>query len=232
MQKIIIAILISFIALSGCTQNQDPLTACAQVITPAVSPEGTCSEFPTPCDVPKGFTLVDSCDEPEPQPEPEPEPEEPVIEPAPIIPTPEPIPEPQSKFDFNAELKYCEYDGLFQKYNWMYRIRNNTDNRPTYGAKVWMKIDELDKAQVKTIQDNYTKNQVLWEELQYSHTKYGTFRGQVWDIRNVETPGDFDFKLIYCEPEFDKKDTCTESTGIVIAEGNTSELCDIAGQID
>ncbi|MFH1391393.1 MAG: hypothetical protein ABIH20_03735, partial [Candidatus Diapherotrites archaeon] len=141
-----------------------------------------------------------------------------------------PAPVVNQKFDFDAELKYCEFDGLLKKYSFFYQIRNRTDNRPTYGAKVWMKIDEIDKAQVKTIQSNYKKDQILWEELEYSHVTYGTFRGQVWDIRNIEVPGDFDFQLIYCEPEFDKKDTCTEATGIVIAEGNTSEVCDMPGQ--
>ena len=35
---------------------------CAQVITPAQNPEtGECREFPTPCDVPEGWVIVDSC---------------------------------------------------------------------------------------------------------------------------------------------------------------------------
>ena len=35
---------------------------CAQVITPAQNPEtGECREFPTPCDVPEGWVVVDSC---------------------------------------------------------------------------------------------------------------------------------------------------------------------------
>jgi len=35
---------------------------CIQVITPAISPEGICKEFPTPCDVPNGWKIVDKCE--------------------------------------------------------------------------------------------------------------------------------------------------------------------------
>ena len=34
---------------------------CIQVITPATSPDGTCKEFPTPCDVPSDWKKVDKC---------------------------------------------------------------------------------------------------------------------------------------------------------------------------
>jgi len=35
--------------------------ACAQVITNAISPSGECRTFPTPCDVPEGWTTVNNC---------------------------------------------------------------------------------------------------------------------------------------------------------------------------
>lgn len=35
--------------------------ACIQVITPAVSPSGECREFPTPCDVPLGWSKTGEC---------------------------------------------------------------------------------------------------------------------------------------------------------------------------
>ncbi|MDP3014802.1 MAG: DUF5667 domain-containing protein [bacterium] len=35
--------------------------ACIQVITPAISPNGICKEFPTPCDVPAGWKKVEKC---------------------------------------------------------------------------------------------------------------------------------------------------------------------------
>ena len=35
--------------------------ACVQVITPAISPEGICKNFPTPCDVPTGWKKVEKC---------------------------------------------------------------------------------------------------------------------------------------------------------------------------
>lgn len=35
---------------------------CIQVITPARNPQtGECKQFPTPCDVPEGWTKVSSC---------------------------------------------------------------------------------------------------------------------------------------------------------------------------
>lgn len=34
---------------------------CVQVIAPAISPEGICKEFPTPCEVPAGWKGVDKC---------------------------------------------------------------------------------------------------------------------------------------------------------------------------
>ncbi len=40
-------------------------TICIQVITPAKNPTtGECKEFPTPCDVPKGWTKVNACPSP------------------------------------------------------------------------------------------------------------------------------------------------------------------------
>ncbi|MCR4335708.1 MAG: hypothetical protein NUV57_04175 [archaeon] len=261
MNKIILILIVLLMTLAGCTQQTPEGQTCVQVITPAISPEGNCTEFPTPCDVPKGFTLVESCDADE-----QGTSEEPIIggdadehgcigsagyswceikdkclriweeaceKETEIIPNLDDIiPQTPSKFNFESDLKYCEYDGLFEKYTWFYQIKNTTDNLPTYGAKVWMKLDEIDKAQVKTIQGNYKKDRILWEELQYSHITYGTFRGQVWDIRNVDTNLTVDYQLIYCEPEFDTKESCTASTGIVIAEGNTSEDCNIAGEVN
>jgi len=35
--------------------------ACIQVITPAISPEGICKNFPTPCDVPTDWKKVEKC---------------------------------------------------------------------------------------------------------------------------------------------------------------------------
>lgn len=42
--------------------SNDNKKVCAQVITPALSPEGTCKNFPTPCDVPAGWTKTEKCD--------------------------------------------------------------------------------------------------------------------------------------------------------------------------
>ncbi len=48
-------------ALTGSTKDNSPPELCIQVITPAVSPDGECIEYPTPCDVPDDWTLVSSC---------------------------------------------------------------------------------------------------------------------------------------------------------------------------
>ncbi len=39
----------------------EPGGVCIQVITPATGPDGTCKEFPTPCDVPADWKKVDKC---------------------------------------------------------------------------------------------------------------------------------------------------------------------------
>lgn len=44
------------------TTTPDSPQACVQVITPAKNQQtGECREFPTPCDVPAGWTKVESC---------------------------------------------------------------------------------------------------------------------------------------------------------------------------
>lgn len=42
--------------------SSDNRKVCAQVITPALSPEGTCKNFPTPCDVPEGWKKTAACE--------------------------------------------------------------------------------------------------------------------------------------------------------------------------
>lgn len=42
-------------------QRPNGNTICIQVITPAVSPEGVCKNFPTPCDVPAIWKKTDKC---------------------------------------------------------------------------------------------------------------------------------------------------------------------------
>ncbi|HZX19799.1 MAG TPA: hypothetical protein VFF13_02195 [archaeon] len=227
MEKTFFALaILSIIALSGCIQQNNG-EACAQVITPAIGPDGTCKEFPTPCDVPTGYTLTDACEMNEVQ----------TVPPEQTQPTP---PEqtqqdddtildeifPQ-KFDFESELKFCEYNSLVKKTTMFYQIKNQTDNKPTYGAKIWLNVPEIDYEQAKTIQGRYDKGQILWEEQSYDHIDYGRLRGQYWEIRNQDTNQALDFQLIYCEPEIEDNDEkCTEQNGIMILEGKTDELCE------
>ena len=46
---------------SGIQREQ--INVCIQVITPAISLEGVCKKFPTPCDVPAGWKKVERCPE-------------------------------------------------------------------------------------------------------------------------------------------------------------------------
>ena len=46
------------------TEKSIESPVCIQVITPAMSSEGTCKEFPTPCDVPSGWKEVEKCQVP------------------------------------------------------------------------------------------------------------------------------------------------------------------------
>lgn len=43
------------------TDKEENKNICIQVITPAVSPEGKCQEFSTPCEVPTGWKKIDKC---------------------------------------------------------------------------------------------------------------------------------------------------------------------------
>lgn len=63
--KIFLLGFVLVLATGLITTDQETLATevCAQVITPAVSPEGICKEFPTPCDVPEGWIKVDRCRE-------------------------------------------------------------------------------------------------------------------------------------------------------------------------
>ncbi|MCH7902453.1 hypothetical protein IIC68_01745 [archaeon] len=229
MHKLIFAplLLVALLGLSGCTAPTQGDPQCAQVITPAVGPDGTCTEYPTPCDVPVGHTLVDSC---ETEQEVTPPVEEPVVEPEPEVPFIEPpvIPQPEPEFIFDPELRFCEYNSLFKKYTFLYQIRNRTDNIPTYQAKIFMRADEIDYAQAKTIQNTYEKDRILWQD-QRIDVVGTSYTGQLWDIRNVDTNIALDFQLIYCEPEFATKELCTAQNGIVIVEGNTADVCTNAG---
>ncbi len=248
-------IILTILINAGCVQEESQ--ECVQVETSAQAPTGECEVFPTPCDIPKGYTLVEKC-----------EPEIPV---EPIV-TPEPVdlcagitcedncrgttkllngtcvegtciydletdnskdcgyvaPVPQ-KYDFDANLVFCEFNSLFEKYTLFYQIRNRTDNRPTYKSSIWLKVPELEYAQKRTIQSKYEKDKILWEDQQYSYLSTN-YRGQYWEIRNLDTNMSLDFQLIFCEPEFSEKEDCTLQNGILIVEGNTAELCRIVGQ--
>lgn len=46
---------------AGSAAPKETPESCIQVITPAISPENTCKEFPTPCDMPEDWKKVDKC---------------------------------------------------------------------------------------------------------------------------------------------------------------------------
>jgi len=47
---------------NSASKNKAASSACAQVITPAISPEGECKNFSTPCDVPDDWKKTDKCE--------------------------------------------------------------------------------------------------------------------------------------------------------------------------
>lgn len=55
-------ILLFVLAAMSLFAAQPRAEVCAQVITYAKSPTGECAQYPTPCDVPSGYTTVASCD--------------------------------------------------------------------------------------------------------------------------------------------------------------------------
>ena len=256
MKIFLAALILAAIALAGCAQ-QPPQQVCPQVITPATSPSGQCTEFPTPCDVPKGFTLVEKCEQrPEPAPEPEPEIDlcegvncadkcegttslrggacaegqceyANVAENSPecgYVP-----PELFGKYDFDTNLVFCDYQSPPNKFVLFYQIRNRTENIPTYGSTIWIKVPEIDYAQQKTIQSRYEKDRILWEDKQYTYLSK-TYKGQDWEIRNLDSNAALDFQLIYCEPENSTVESCTPQNGVLIHQGNTGILCRSPGQ--
>ncbi len=81
----------------AATSKETP-EVCIQVITPAISSENVCKEFPTPCDVPADWKKVDRCPQPTVAPLPVP-----VSTPAP---TQAPIPVP-AKTSAPATLVAC-----------------------------------------------------------------------------------------------------------------------------
>ena len=232
---------------AGCSQQNAPPQGkvCAQVITYATSPNGECRQYPTPCDVPAGFSVVPSCTTPA----------------ADLCagvscenncigttlysygtcsqgacsyasqtPNDPSCTRPEAqKYQFDSNLLFCEFDGLLKKYTLFYQIRNRTETPPTYRSTIWLKVSQLpDYGYVKTIQRSYAKDRVLWENQRYTAVNE-SFNGQFWEIRNQDTNSSLDYKLIFCEPEFSTKDKCTEENGIVIDSGNTADVCRIAG---
>ncbi|HLC79911.1 MAG TPA: hypothetical protein VJG83_05845 [archaeon] len=126
------------------------------------------------------------------------------------------------KYDFNAELQKCFYDNTIPKYSIAYKIRNLTDNIPALQSKIWLFVPALNYASGKTVQREYTKNKVMWEEQAVTFAG-STIRGQYWEIKTKS--GDYNFMVIFCEPQYAKEELCNSETGIIVASGNTKELC-------
>src|SRR3989344_16814 len=226
---------LGLLLLSGCTQQEQ--NACAQIITPAVSPDGTCREYPTPCDVPDGYTVVEKCAAS-------------ANLCAGIVCEDKCVGSTlytnglcsngkcnynqqfdnsacvvqEENFQFDANLVFCDYDAISKKYVLFYQIRNRTDNIPTYRSSIWLNVPALNYGNERTIQASYKKNQILWENQSYSFLGE-RFRWQAWEIRDQNIFLPLDFELIYCEPEFSDNGECTSQNGVLIAQGNTAQLC-------
>ncbi len=128
----------------------------------------------------------------------------------------------EAKYDFNASMEKCVYNDATGKYTLAYKIRNTKDNIVPEQSKIWLFVPALNYATGKTVQHEYAKNQVMWEE--QGITLVGTrIRGQYWDFK--AKTGDYNFMLVLCEPEFAAQEDCSPETGVVVATGSTEEFC-------
>ena len=214
MKIFLAALILAAIALAGCAQQQTQ-QVCPQVITPATSPSGQCTEFPTPCDVPKGFTLVEKCEQ-RPEPAPEPEPEIDLCEGVNCA----------DKCEGTTSLRggacaegQCEY-------------ANVAENSPECGyvpPELFGKYDFDTNLVFCEYESPPNKFVLFWEDKQYTYLSK-TYKGQDWEIRNLDSNAALDFQLIYCEPENSTVESCTPQNGVLIHQGNTGILCRSPGQ--
>lgn len=250
MKKFFLVAIVALVALAGCSEKKSPeQLECSKKTIYAISPEGVCAALEDPCYTPENFEVVEKC------PEVPGEPQAglcagiscadkcengarlengscsegkcvygSVVENSPLC-TFGPSPPAQTKYDFDVNLLFCEYNSPPNSYDFFYQIRNRTENSPTYKSVVWMKAPEIDYGQQKTIQATYKKGQLLWEEKRISYLGK-SFRGQEWQIRNLDSNRELLFQLIFCEPEYSEEGQCTAANGIVLHEGKTSEFCE------
>jgi len=175
-------LIVSAIVIAGCTQpapeqnhNQEQQQEqqeemCAQVITPAISQDGTCIEFPTPCDVPDGYTLTQTCE----------------------------TNEMASAYSFDTNLLFCDYLPTESKYILFYQIRNQSGEKPLDGHTIWISVPEKDYSQKKTLQGEYETNKILWEKSVFYYGSKN-YRGQNWEIRGEDNFSELEYNLIFCE---------------------------------
>src|SRR3989338_7502036 len=206
MKWIIAVALIFVLAFSGCLQKaqkkeSEAGNACIQVISFAISPSGECKQFATPCDIPNGYTKVDKCDEKAPEKQTQPA---------------------APKYSFETNLLFCRWVASPGKYIFFYQIRNYTDNLPKKGSKVWLFAPDINFAQSKTIQNEYENGQLIWEDNLYTFEGSG-YRGQDWEVRDVNKGKDFTYKLIFCEPQYGPKELCNETNGILLDSNSTAQ---------
>lgn len=128
----------------------------------------------------------------------------------------------EKKYDFNANMEKCLYDRPIKQYTIVYKIRNMTDNVPPKMSKMWMFAPSLNYASGKTVQRDYLKNKIMWEE-QSVNLSGANINGQYWQFKAPK--GDYNFMILFCEPEFASQKLCNTNSGLPVAQGNTGEIC-------
>lgn len=128
------------------------------------------------------------------------------------------------EYTFDTNLLLCDYDKVAKKYTLIYQIRNKSNKAPPYEAVIWLKVPETGYASPKTLQGTYQPERVLWEDSKLVYMGR-TYPGQSWEIRDVNAWQSIDYQLIFCEPEFAEKGKCDTFNGLLLASGNTLEVC-------
>jgi len=119
--------------------------------------------------------------------------------------------------ELSVERKHCFYDPTHNFYSLFYQIKNIGENPVSPTASIWVVGDDVPGKKFRVINEAYTKNQVLWQESKISPYPY---KGQEWQLRNLEQPTFIDYELIYCEVNI-LYDECTSENGLVLDRAST-----------
>jgi hypothetical protein len=127
--------------------------------------------------------------------------------------------------DFEASLYSCDYDPYEDHIVLFFPIKN-TGSVATQKGYVELVADGLPNRQFKILNKTYLPGKYLWEETTLTKS-YDKQKGLEVDF-TIDNPN-FGYQLIYCLMPDDALPgvypPCTDSIGLVLAQGNTSEKC-------